>query len=83
MSKFPGGMVETVKVYVLDGEVCYECEYSVKSYIMMIINTLYLKDIKTDLMPPCTMRLTVIEVVQYPKFLATDHYIQNHSVYFK
>ena len=50
------------KVDVLDAEICYNCKYSVKSCIIIIINALYLKDINITLLSLFMMILPFISI---------------------
>ena len=60
----------------------YDCEVSRDSFVMIIRNALYLKQMETALIPPFMMRIAGIEIDECPKFLAKKPSIKNHSIYF-
>ena len=67
---------------VVDAALTYDCEYTGTSYVMVIRNALYLKEMKVSLILPFMMRLSGIEINECLKFLAKVPTIQHHSVYF-
>ena len=82
VSGFTDQLGDPIPVDVVDAAMIYDCEYSGKSYIMIIRNALYLKQMETTLIPPFMMRVAGIEIDECPKFLARDPSIKNHSIYF-
>ena len=40
----------------------YDCEYTGKTFILVIYNALYFRNMDTNLVPPITMRLAGLDV---------------------
>ena len=57
------------------------CKYTGKTYILVIYNALYFRNIYTNLVLPVMMRLTGLDVDECPKFLSSKPTQSNHSVY--
>ena len=77
VSGFTDRLGSAIPVDVVDAAVVYDCEYTGKSYTMIIRNALYMKEMKVHLIPPFMMRLADIEVDECPKFLAKNPSIKN------
>ena len=82
VSGFTDKLGAGIKVNVVDAALVYDCEYSGKSYLLIIRNALYVKEMKASLIPPFMMRLAGIEINECPKFMARNPTIQHHSIYF-
>ena len=68
-------------VDLVDAALVYECEFTGKILIMIIMNTLHLKEIKHHLLSPFIMRLAGVEVNEQPKFMKRYPTTKHHSVY--
>ena len=55
-------LVEPMKVPVVTAAVAYGCEYTGKTFILVIYNTLYLRNMEMNLVPPIMMRLPDLDV---------------------
>ena len=62
--------------------VAYDCEYTGKTFILVIYNALYFRNMDTNLVPPIMMRIAGLGVDEYPKFLSSKPMERNHYVYF-
>ena len=82
VSGFTDRSGSTIPVDVVDATMTYDCAFSGRSYLMIIRNALYLKEMTVALIPPFMMRLTDIQIDECPKFLDRKPTIKNHSVYF-
>ena len=82
VSGFTDQLGEPIHVDVVDAAMVYDCEFSGDSFVMIIRNALYLKQMETALIPPFMMRIAGIEIDEWPKFLARKPSIKNHSIYF-
>ena len=72
VSGFTDQLGDPIPVDVVDAAMIYDCEYTGASYIMVIRNALYLKQMDTTLIPPFMMRLADIQINECPKFLAKE-----------
>ena len=68
-------------VPVVTAAVVYDCEYTGKTYILVIYNALYLQNMDTNLVPPIVMRLEGLDVYEFPKFLSSKPTESNNYVY--
>ena len=82
VSGFTDALGSALTVPIVDAMYCYDCEYSGETYLMIIRNALYLKEMTSALIPPFMMRMAGIDVDKCPKFLAKKPTINNHSVFF-
>ena len=82
VSGFTDQLGDPIPVDVVDAAMVYDCEFSGNSYLMIIRNALYLKQMETALIPPFMMRVAGIEIDECPKFLAPKPSIKNYSIYF-
>ena len=82
VSGFTDKLGSAIPVNVVDAALVYDCEYTGRSYLLIIRNALYVKDMDISLIPPFIMRLADIEIDECPKFLAKAPTVKNHSVYF-
>ena len=71
-----------MKVPVFTAAVAYDYEYTVKTYIFVIYNAFYLRNMDTNLVPPIMIRILGLDVDECPKFLSGKPMESNHSVYF-
>ena len=70
---------DPMKVPIVTAAVFYDCEYTGKSYIMVIYHTL---NTEINLIPLIMMRITGLDVGECPKFLSKTPSESNHSIYF-
>ena len=82
VSGFSGELGSALTVPVVHAAVAYDCEITGKTHILVIHNALYLRSMKTNLIPPFMMRLAGLQVNECPKFLSLAPSINDHSVYF-
>ena len=67
---------------MVDAAIAYECEFTGKISIMIIMKVLYPKEMKHHLLSPFIMMLVGVEVNKQPKFITRHPTIKYHSVYF-
>jgi hypothetical protein len=82
VSGFTSDLGKAIKVPIVNVTVAYDCEYTCKTHILVIYNTLYLRNMEVNLVPPMMMRLAGLQVNECPKFLSKTPSIEDHSVYF-
>ena len=82
VSGFTDILGKPLLVDVVDAVVVYDCPYSGVSFLMMIRNALYMKQMTVNLIPPFMMRLASIEINECPKFMARHPTEEHHSIYF-
>ena len=61
--------------------VSFECDKSVKTYLMLTRNAFFVLEMKKCLIHSVMMRLVGIKVDEYPKFLAKAPPESSHSIY--
>lgn len=79
---FTDELGKTLVVEVVDACVCYDCEHSGLTYLLIVRNALYINSMKAHLIPPFVMRLNGLIVDECPKFLSKNPTIENHSIFF-
>ena len=67
-------------VPVVTAAVIYDCEYTGKTYILVIYKALYLQKMYRNLVPPIMMCLVGLDVDECPKFLSRQPTEINHSM---
>ena len=67
---------------VVHALVLYDCPITINSTILIINNTLYIKDMEHNLLPLIMMHLNGLLVDEFPKFLCPNPTIENHSIVF-
>ena len=82
VSGFTEDLGGSLSVPVVNAAVAYDCDTTGNTYILIIHNALYLKNMEVNLLPPFMMRLAGLEVNECPKFLAKSPSVEDHSVYF-
>ena len=61
----------------------YDCPYSGKSFILVIINTLHVPTMCNHSIPPFAMIEAGVVVNDTPKIQVVDSDVMDHSLYFK
>jgi len=82
VSGFTSDLGKPLEVPVANAAVAYDCEYTGKTYILVIYNALYFRNMEVNLIPPFMMRLAGLQVDECPKFLALKPTVETHSLYF-
>ena len=68
---------------IVDAVIIYDCPYSLQSYMLMIRNALYVKDMEDNLIPPFLLREAGLTVDECAKIHAHPQpTAQNHSIFF-
>ena len=70
VSGFTEKLGRPLTVSVVTAAVMYDCELTGNSYVLVIHNALYIKEMVINLIPPIMMRLSGLEVDECPKFLS-------------
>ena len=78
VSGFTSDLGKPITVPVDNAAVAYDCEFTGRTYVMTICNSLYFENKEVNLIPPFMMCLAGIEVDECPK-APNDN---NHSMYF-
>ena len=66
----------------MDAVIIYDDPYTLKSYLLMIRNALYVKDMSHNLIPPFLLREANLKVNECPKIHADCPTVEHHSIYF-
>ena len=74
------GMMPEVPVF--HAAVAYAFPITGNSTILIINNSLYIREMEHNLLPPIMMRLNGLLVEAYPKFLCPPPTIETHSIFF-
>ena len=82
VSGFTSDLGQPLEVPVVNAAVAYDCIYTGMTYILVIYNALYFRNMEVNLIPPFMMRLAGLQVDECPKFLAIKPTVETHSLYF-
>ena len=82
VSGFTSDLGQPLEVPVVNAAVAYDCVYTGMTYILVIYNALYFRNMEVNLIPPFMMRLAGLQVDECPKFLAIKPTVETHSLYF-
>ena len=74
--------IKKTSLPIVDAVIVYDCTYTLKSYLLMIRNALYVEDMEHNLIPPFLLREAGVQIDECPKIHAMIPTIENHSVYF-
>jgi len=66
VSGFTKSLGKPLVVPVVNAAVVYDCEKSGQTYILIICNALYVRDMEVNLIPPIMMRMANIVVNECP-----------------
>ena len=83
VSPFTSSLGKLTRIQVVDALIQYECPLTVKNYILVIYNALYVPEMKHNLLTPFLVREAGIELNETPKIQAEDPSMEYHSMYFK
>lgn len=71
------------KVPIVDAAIAYDCPFSLKSYILVARNVLYVQSMTHNLIPPFIMREAGVQVNEVAKIHAKNPSVEDHSIYFE
>ncbi len=74
--------IETTSLPIVDAVIVYDCPYNLKSYLLMIRNALFVKEMTNNLIPPFLLRECGIQVNECAKLHALSATEEHHSIYF-
>ena len=75
--------LDSVTLPIVDAVIVYDCPVTLKSYLLMVRNALYVKEMEINLIPPFLMREANIHVNECPKQHATTPVtVDHHSIFF-
>ena len=72
----------SMQIRVVDAAVQYDCQYTGKSYILVIRNALHVPSMKHNLLPPFVLRQAGIVVKETPKIHVDEPTAEDHSMTF-
>ena len=75
--------IEKSSFPIVDAVIVYDCPYTLKSYLMMIRNALYVEELENNLIPPFLLREAGIQINECPKIHSECPTVEDHSIYFK
>ena len=67
---------------IVDAVIVYDCPFTMQSYMLMVRNALYVKNMEDNLIPPFLLREAGIEVNDCAKIHAKEPTVQHHSIFF-
>ena len=70
------------KVPIVDAIVAYDCPYSMKTYLLVVLNALYIPSMEHNLVVPFIMREAGIVVNDVPKIQVKNPTEKDHSIWF-
>ena len=70
------------EVPIVDAVVAYDCPYSLKTYILVIMNALHIPSMEHNLLPPFILREAGVEVNDVPKIQVMDPTEKDHAMWF-
>ena len=68
------------KVPIVDGAIAYDCPYTMKTYILIMKNALYIPSLDHNLIPPFILREAGIYVNEVPKIQKPNPTADDHSI---
>ena len=69
-------------IQMVDAAVQYDCPYTGITYILVILNALYVPSIQNNLITPFMIRKAGVIVNDTPKIQMDDPSTNDHSIYF-
>ena len=69
------------KVQLVDSVVMYDCVFSLKSYLLVMHNALYIPIMRQNMIPPFIMREAGLVVSDNPKIHCDEPTVEDHSIY--
>lgn len=69
------------KIPIVDAAVAYDCPYSLKTYLLVMKNALYVPSMGHNLIPPFIMREAGLQVNETAKIHATNPSKNHHSIF--
>ena len=76
--------IETLKkIPIVDAAVTYDCPYTMKTYLLVARNVLYIPSMDHNLIPPFILREAGIKVNETPKIHSENPSIDDHCLYFE
>ena len=75
--------LDSTKLPIVDAVIVYDCPYSMKSFLLLIRNALYLEQAHDNLVPPFLLREAGLHVNECAKLHALPHPTEeHHSIFF-
>ena len=69
-------------VTIVDASIVYDCPYSMKMYLLIVRNALYVQSVTNNLIPPFIMREAGLEVREIPNIYVKEPTMEDHLIYF-
>ena len=70
------------KVPIVDAAIAYDCPFSIRTYIFILRNALYVKNLDHNLIPPFLLREAGIEINEKPKIHTQNPTVDDHAIIF-
>ena len=70
------------EVPIVDVAIAYDCPYTLKTYILVCTNALYVPTMSTNLIPPFIIREAGVTLSDVPKIHMQDPTVEDHSMIF-
>jgi hypothetical protein len=83
VTPFDPSIGQSKQVPIVDAAVSYDCPYTLKTYLLIVRNSLYIPNLVHNLIPPFILSEAGIYVEPVPKIHIKDPTIENHSIYFE
>ena len=82
VNDFAREVVRNKSVPIFDAAIVYNCRYSMKMYLLIVINALYVQSMTNNLILQFIMIKAGLEVRQIPKIHIKEPNVEDHSIYF-
>ena len=82
VNAFAREVVRNKSVPIFDAAIVYNCRYSMKMYLLIVINALYVQSMTNNLILQFIMIKAGLEVRQIPKIHIKEPTMEYHSIYF-
>ena len=82
VAPFTASLGKLRRIPIVDAMVHYECPISMKGYIFVIYNAIYVEEMKHNLLTPFLLREAGIVLNETPKMQQDEPTIMNHSMLF-
>ena len=81
VSPFSDDLPNLTKVEIVDAAIAYDDPYSLKSFLLVLRNALYIPSMVHNLVPPFLLREAGLIVNEEPKCQASDPTVEHHTIF--
>ena len=80
VNAFSPSIEKLARVPIVDAAIIYECPYKLKSYVLVMKNALYVKEMSHNLIPPFVMREAGLFVSETAKIHVAEPSVDTHCI---